>query len=90
MQHLGVSQILRVNTLPIQCQKIAGSTCRLIDLLDLAVAGFFHTVALIPSQKLHQKVIQKVCTGADKDIFRIYLHTAELIQMPGNGIAQSG
>ena len=40
------------------------------------------------TQELDKQIVEKVCTGADQDVIRFYLHTPELVQMPSNGIAQ--
>ena len=50
MQDLGVTQLFRVYTLPVQAQQITFRAGRFIDVLDLAVARFFYAVALLPAQ----------------------------------------
>ena len=49
MQHLGVTQILRIYTVMVQGKQTAGCTGGFVNILNFALTGFFHTETLVPT-----------------------------------------
>ena len=59
-----------------------------VDPADFAVARLLHGVDFLPAQKLHEKVIQKVRSRADEDVFRLHPHPPKIRQVIRNGLPQ--
>ena len=88
--HVGAGLVQRRYGQPRAVQR-HGHHLRLIapvDAGDLAVARILHGVALVPSQKLHQHIVQLLRAGADDDLLLIHRHAPELSEIGGDGTAQ--
>ena len=70
VQHIRMPQRLRQYAVGIQGNRLAGDPGGGVNLLNFAVARVLHGVALVPAQKLHQKVIQKVGSRAYQNLVR--------------------
>ena len=59
-----------------------------VDFADFAIARLLHGVDFFPAQKLHEKVIQEVCSRANKNVLRVHPHSPKVRKVPGNGLPQ--
>ena len=88
VQHVRFFEGFHRYALCVQPGAESGDTAGGVDLADFAVARLLHGVALVPAQKLDQKIVKKVRARADKDVLRVYLHPPKVRQMGGNGLPQ--
>ena len=88
MQHIGVSQFFRYHTLAVHRNAFPVHAAGSIDLSDLFISRFFHTVAYISAQKLDQQIVKKVRACADEDIVLRHFHSPKGRQVTDNGTAQ--
>ena len=88
MQNPGFSQLLGQHPPGIHSRADAGHPSGGVDFVDFSVARLLQGVDHIPPQQLDQKVIQKVRSGTDEDVLRIYRHSPKGRKMGGDGLPQ--
>ena len=90
VQNIGtaVFQNIGADTLGIHRQITAENIVGLISCCQLRIAGVFQCVDVTASQKLYDKVIQRLRACADDNLLGRNVQTAELVKMSGERLTQ--
>ena len=90
VQNIGtaVFQNIGADTMGIHRQITAENIVGLISCCQLRIARVFQCIDVTASQKLYDKVIQRLCACADDNLLRRNVQTAELVKMSGERLTQ--
>ena len=78
VEHLGGADVSDPQSLVVHGNGAAPDSSGGIDLPDLSVARVLYAVDLVLAQQLHEQVIQKVCSRAYQDVFRVHVHAPKV------------
>lgn len=90
MQNIGTAVFQNVGTdaLCVHGQITAENIVGLISCCQLRIAGVFQRIDVTASQKLYDKIIQRLCACADDNLLGCNVQTAELVKMSGERLTQ--
>ena len=90
MQDIGTAVFQNVGTdaLCVHRQITAENIVGLISCCQLRIAGIFQCIDVTASQKLYDKIIQRLCACADDNLLGCNVQTAELVKMSGERLTQ--
>ena len=74
---------------PVHSQVTDADPARPVDLGDLGIAGIFHGIDPLPSQKLQDQAVEIFRTGAHNDLAGIRMHASEFQKMACDGFPQA-
>ena len=78
------------HTLLVNRQGNTASAIVPINAPQLLIPRIFHTVNLVPANKLNQQLIKVFSTGANNNLLWGNVHTSKMAQMIGYGLSQRG
>ena len=90
VQNIGTAVFQNIGTdaLGIHRQITAENIVGLISCGQLRIAGIFQRIDVTASQKLYDKVIQRLCACADDNLLGCNVQSAELVKMTGERLTQ--